>query len=91
MKRTCTDEDIKWVRSMSEQRMQTPQLGTNSYERAKSDIEASLQLGIEAEQDQVGQAWLITAFSEEQVRWIAAWLAGEGFHRGEQNCAAYLY
>ena len=46
-----------------------------SYDQSVRDIEAALVLGIEAEG---GNYRAVAAITPSQVRWIAAWLAGEG-------------
>ena len=47
----------------------------------RDDIRWSLSTGIDVESDDPNLRDLVQGISQEQVEWIAAWLAGEGFRR----------
>ncbi len=54
----------------------------STYEEAKPRLEASIRLGIAAEEDWPGPSVKPGDLTEEQIDWLASWLAGEGFVKG---------
>lgn len=49
------------------------------YESASSDLAAAIRLGYEAERDDPNLGFVTP--SDEEIRWLGAWLASEGFAR----------
>jgi hypothetical protein len=54
---------------------------SSDYDRNKAALESSLTLGVVAETDNPDLRDVVTTLTDDQVEWVAAWLAGEGFHR----------
>jgi hypothetical protein len=50
-----------------------------SYELAAADLAASIRLGYEAEQEDPNFRFDVP--SDDEIRWLGAWLAGEGWSR----------
>lgn len=50
----------------------------NDYHESKAKIHASLQMGIAAEEDWAGPSVKPGDLTDQQVEWLASWLAGDG-------------
>lgn len=51
----------------------------SDYERAAADLAGAIRLGYEAEQDDPNFHFDVP--SEDEIQWLGAWLASEGFSR----------
>lgn len=51
---------------------------TATYDEAKPRIEASIRMGIAAEEDWSGPSVKPGELSDDQITWLASWLAGDG-------------
>lgn len=61
---------------------QKSEVSGNTYEKSKPRLEASIRMGIAAEEDWPGPSVKPGDLTEEQIDWLASWLAGEGFVKG---------
>ena len=52
--------------------------GHPDFKVERDRLEASIRLGIEAEADWEGPSIKPGTLTDEQIHWLAAWLAGEG-------------
>lgn len=54
------------------------------YEKSQGAIETEIRVGIALEGDCPHCEAVVKSFTEEQIVWVASWLAGGGFGKLEQ-------
>lgn len=74
-----------WERGAEQAREYREQLAREAQDDAKHSLYASIQLGIDAEEEWEGPSIKPGTLTDEQVCWLASWLAGEGFRKGEEQ------
>lgn len=53
----------------------------SDYEKNKAEIENTIRVGIAAEEDDEFLGPVVSSLTNDQVKWVSAWLASESFGR----------
>lgn len=56
----------------------------NSYDAVRARLEASIRLGIAAEEDWDGPSIKPGDLTDDQIAWLASWLAGDGCDKARE-------
>lgn len=63
----------------------------NAYDVNKAKILSSLTQGRLVELEDPGLRLLVVSLTPRQIEWISSWLAGEGFHKMDEDAECYEY